>query len=182
MKSLTSTSTAVDTAESERERESSWSTRQMQYVASLWMLSKGVPKRFRVRLRKNNVMGNNSHRIHYFERDQKINVSQTVDTLSMFLIKFTFLLKTEMVRMVHRSLFYNTEMKFWMEKKELWRTTELVKGGEVENSGLRSKFWLLRVVLGPKWYLKRLWRFPPLFWLNFHMKLYHIQLNLMNID
>ena len=45
-------------------------------------------------------------------------------------IKLTFLPKTKMVRMVHRNLFYNTELKICDLKSELWRKTENLEGWE----------------------------------------------------
>ena len=55
-----------------------------------------------------------------------------------------------MVRMVHRNLFYRTELEICDEKSELWRKSKMLEGGKIENSGFRLKNGLLRVDMRPK--------------------------------
>ena len=59
-------------------------------------------------------------------------------------IKLTFLPKTKMVRMVHRNLFYNTELKNCDSKIELWRNTEHIRRPKNQNSVPSCSILLLR--------------------------------------
>ena len=58
-------------------------------------------------------------------------------------IKFQFLPKTKMVRMVHRNNFCEMGLEISDQKKELWTKTVFWRGGKFRNSVLRSRvdFW-----------------------------------------
>ena len=55
-------------------------------------------------------------------------------------------LKIKMVRMVHRNLFYNTELKISDPKSELWRKTEILRGWENSKFSCEVQYWTLEGV------------------------------------
>ena len=51
------------------------------------------------------------------------------------------MMNIKMVRMVHRKLFYNTELKMCDSKSELWRKTENLEGSEISKFGFEVQDW-----------------------------------------
>ena len=78
-------------------------------------------------------------------------------------IKFQFLPKTKMVRMVHRNNFCEMGLEISDQKKELWTKTVFWEGWEISKFSFEVQGGLLRVSTGPKLILKIFWTIPESF-------------------